>query len=453
MMSGLLKLTISKDFLQAFLSIEEKEKDFSNITEQAILNVLESSGVVYGIKRETIQKILENPKLLYEETLIAKGEIPTNGQDGILKMELSEEAKSNNEDFNYRNVIKIPSVRSGQKIASIIPPTRGVNGKSILNKELVSTPGKPFRLRLGKNIVEKDNQLYATIDGQLSLVDNRINVFPVFEVPGDLDLKTGNITFIGNVVIRGNVPTGYSVTAGGDIKIFGMVEGADLNAGGSIFVSGGIAGSNRGKITAGGDIQASYINQGQIKAGHNIEVTTTILHSIVNAGHQILCKNGSIIGGSCSAGSSIISLKIGNEMQSRTEISFNVDQQVYEKEKILTHQMEKLRDETQKLKIIADKLTEKYRTTGTLSQQELTLLKRQKVTETQLNTQELEIFEELQEIHKAMSEIEKSYLLVKDIIYPNVTISFGKYKRVLNSPSKAVKILIANKEIVIRSIT
>lgn len=451
-MSEYFMLNVSKDSLQAFLSIVVNESDFSSVTEQSIINFLESKGVTFGIQRETVKRITENPKILYSEILIAVGKMPTNGIDGFLKIELIEDEKNSNVGFNYRNVIKIPSVRIGQKVASIIPPTSGINGMTIFRQEVNATSGKPLKLRLGKNIVEKDSQLYATIDGQLSLTDKKINVFPVFEVQGDLDLKTGNISFIGNVVIRGDVPTGYSISAGGDIKIFGMVEGADLKAGGSIYVAGGIAGSNRGKVSAEGDIHASYINQGYIEAGQNIEVTSTILHSVTKAGNQVLCSSGNIIGGSCSAGVSIITLNIGNDLHSKTEVSFSVDQQLFEKEKLLSQQLKQIKTETQKLKIISEKLAEKYRATGSLNSQELTLLKRQQVTETQLNTQELEVFEQLQEIQRAMKEIEQRYLLVNGIIYPNVTVSFGKYRRVINSQNKAVKIQLDNKEIDIRSI-
>ncbi|QOR68582.1 DUF342 domain-containing protein [Cytobacillus suaedae] len=451
-MSDLFRLKVSKDSLQAILTVEEKEIDFSFVSELSIISFLESKGVTFGIQGEAVKNIKENPELLYSENLIALGQKPINGQDGFLKIDITDESNSSNEEFNYRNVIKIPSVQIGQKIASVIPPTSGVNGKTIFNQELPAIPGKPLKLRVGKNIVEKDGQLYATIDGQLSLTGKIINVFPVFEVNGDLDLKTGNISFIGNVIIRGNVPTGYSVHAGGDIKIYGLVEGADLNAGGSIYVSGGIAGSNRGKVTAVGDIHASYINQGHIEAGHNIEVKSTILHSFLKAGKQVFCNSGNIIGGCCTAAESIHTLNLGNEMHSKTEICFNVDPKLIEQERVLTHQLEQIKAETEKLKIIAEKLTEKYRSIGSLNSQELTLLKRQKITETQLNTKELEVFEQLQGIHRAIKEIEQSYLLVNGIIYPNVTITFGKYKRIINSPNKAVKIHLDNKEIVIRSI-
>ena len=97
-------------------------------------------------------------------------------------------------------------------------------------------------------------------------------MFPVFEVKGDLDLNTGNIDFIGNVMIDGNVPSGYEIKAGGDVKITGLVEGATIEAQGSIHISGGIAGQKKAVVRAGVDLQTQYVNQAIIFAGNDIQV-------------------------------------------------------------------------------------------------------------------------------------------------------------------------------------
>ena len=76
----------------------------------------------------------------------------------------------------------------------------------------------------------------------------KINVFPVYEVNGDVDYNTGNIDFVGTIVIRGNVRSGFKVKADGDIRIIGSVEGAELEAAGSIEISAGIIGQNKGLL-------------------------------------------------------------------------------------------------------------------------------------------------------------------------------------------------------------
>ena len=157
-----------------------------------------------------------------------------------------------------------------------------------------------------------DYKIYATLDGQLSITIDSINVLPVFEVNGDLDLKTGNIDFIGNVLIRGNVPSGYTVKAGGDIHVMGLVEGAHLIAGGSVHISGGIAGGMRGSLEAGIDIYSNYLNQAICNAGRNVSIDRTILHSKVTSGGRVIVQNGHIIGGEIRAARSVEAIDIGN---------------------------------------------------------------------------------------------------------------------------------------------
>ena len=69
---------------------------------------------------------------------------------------------------------------------------------------------------MGKNVVCNPEMtiMYAAIDGLFTLTGGEtINVFPIYEVNGDVDYHTGNIDFVGTVVIRGNVLTGFRIRA------------------------------------------------------------------------------------------------------------------------------------------------------------------------------------------------------------------------------------------------
>src|SRR5699024_1851320 len=112
---------------------------------------------------------------------------------------------------------------------------------------------------------------------------NILHVHNVYEVHEDISLKVGNIDFLGNVVIRGDVPTGFTVKATGDVKVFGIVEAATIEVGGSIYISEGMAGLKTGTLIAKEDVYIGYINQGNVEAQNNIYVDNSILHSICNA--------------------------------------------------------------------------------------------------------------------------------------------------------------------------
>lgn len=61
--------------------------------------------------------------------------------------------------------------------------------------------------------------LIATMDGHLEYSNGAFYVRPVLEIRGDVDYSTGNIDFIGDVQIAGDVRENFSVRATGSITV------------------------------------------------------------------------------------------------------------------------------------------------------------------------------------------------------------------------------------------
>src|SRR5699024_11752661 len=106
----------------------------------------------------------------------------------------------------------------------------------------------------------------------------------------------------GSVIIHGDIPSGFTVKAEGDIKVFGIVEAATVIAGGSGYISEGIAGLLKGSITASENIHVGYINQGIVYAGASLYVENSIIDSECTAKKNVMRKQGNIIEVSNSAG-------------------------------------------------------------------------------------------------------------------------------------------------------
>ena len=443
-----IELLISKDKLTVHLNVI-KESAPHKIEESDVYSLLSKNGISFGVKKEVISNMIADLDDIAFPLLIAEGEAPQKGEDGFIKLESVEKKQDiqSNEVFNFRNVRQIPSVKAGHLVATIYPSKPGIPGRNVLGQPVSAIKGKPFPLTLGKNIAETNGKLYATADGQLSLLGKKINVLPVYEVNGDLNLKIGNIDFIGNVTIRGNVPSDYVVKAGGDISIYGLVEGAQLEAGGSIYISGGIVGFAKASIHAKGDIIASYINQCQVYAGKNIEANGTILHSVCIAGENVQSLTGSIIGGLISAGTHVRAKDIGNALHTKTEIQIGTNNNLFEEEKRIRKEMDTIKAQLQKVLLILQKLAEKYKRTSTLSEDEILLLKRDKLTQTEL-TKKLELLEsELSELSSKQKETAANNIVAIGNLYPNVYVQFGKYKRIINQLFHQVKAQLVNNEI------
>ena len=65
------------------------------------------------------------------------------------------------------------------------------------------------------------------------------------------------------------VKDGFKIHAGEDIIISGVVEGAELTAGGKITVVGGVSGNDKAKIVCKGDASIKYVRNAIVEVGGN----------------------------------------------------------------------------------------------------------------------------------------------------------------------------------------
>ncbi|MEH7344858.1 FapA family protein [Bacillus sp. JJ1532] len=438
------RIIITKDRLTAKIDlVSNVENDFS-IKKSDIEQFLSKEKISFGIIEDVMNQICENPQSLSYPSIIAEGIPPKNGVDAYLLNEVQHDKKEVREKFNFRKVLQIPSVSSGQPLASVVPPTPGTEGMDVFGKRIPAKNGKPLKIRPGKNVILNNSRFYSTSDGQLSLTDKMITVNPVFEVNGDLDLKTGNVDFIGNVVIRGNVPSGYEIRAGGDVRIFGLVEAANIHAEGNIIISGGVTGGNKGMISSVGNVQATYLNQANVHAGHDVIIESSILHSKIRAGSSILGKNTFVIGGILTANNEIHVKEVGNHLFTKTELQAYLDTSLTEREKELHLERAKLHGNLEKLSNIEQKLA---KLTGNLSQEQKVVILKQRSTKQNIVEQITKVDEELRQLEEAINDRQDSSIYIYETVYPNTTLRFGKYAMQLQHKQSSARFLLQGGEI------
>jgi len=139
-------------------------------------------------------------------------------------------------------------------------------------------------------------------------------VEPIYTVQGDVNLRTGNIIFLGTVIITGNVEDGFSVKAAGNIEVYGTVGKAELDAEGDIIVHQGIAGKSTGFVRSGRSLWARFIENAQVEAGSLVVVSDGIINSQVDANKRIICegKRAHIVGGQLRAAEEINAKILGS---------------------------------------------------------------------------------------------------------------------------------------------
>ncbi len=447
-------LLVSDDQMAATAQLIEPY-DANTINEQAIRDWLKANKITYGINKDAIKQIATQ----FDESIfpisIAKGKVPVDGIDGKITF-VTEQSDSINIDDkrNFRDIKRIPSLEENEKIAVLIPPIDGETGSNIFGKKLPYRKAKSVRVQAGKNVVFKaeDQSFYSEINGKLSVAGNKIHVHNTYEINEDLSMKSGNIDFVGSVVIRGNVPTGYRVEAEGDIHIYGLVEASYIKAGGNVTITEGISGLKKGEIYAEGDINIGYINQAKLESGQSINVQSSIMHSECVAKEHIYCQSGSIIGGSCSAGVTIVANEVGNKMDTGTEISIGIDKGQYDLESQFNAARNTLVSEISKLKKLGESLENKAEIGGGLSSKERIFLIKQKNT-LQVTKKKLAMIEDkINALTVNIGDEEKARLIVKKTLHPNVDLRFGKYRRTTDSDHKFTQVYIEDGEITIKSL-
>jgi uncharacterized protein (DUF342 family) len=154
------------------------------------------------------------------------------------------------------------------------------------------------------------------------VIDRKISIDAVFLLNGNVDFSSGNIDFVGNVLINGSIASGFSVKAQGDIEVKGFIEGAEVIAGGNILVKGGIKSGVKGIVKAGENISARFVENARLEAGKDIIVREAIMQSFIKAGGNVMVsdRKATIVGGVVQASHTVEAKIIGSQLATQTVI-------------------------------------------------------------------------------------------------------------------------------------
>jgi uncharacterized protein (DUF342 family) len=314
---------ISAQEMKATLYLTPPGQGGCDLSAETLLSILHNNNVIYGINEVFLEEFADRPRYK-EAVLVAEGARPVNGADAYIQYNFEtdqtkvklREGSNGKVDFKDLNIIQ--NVVEGQPLAKKIDPQRGEPGRTVTGKIIPAKNGKDIALPLGKNVHMADDghTIIADMNGQVVVAGTKINVEPVYTVDGDVNLKIGNIIFLGTVIVTGNVEDGFSVKAAGNIEVHGTVEKAELDAEGDIIVYQGITGKNGGLVKAGRSIWARFIENGTVEAGNMVVVSDGIVNSRVDANKSIICqgKRAHIVGGRLRASEEINAKVIGSPM-------------------------------------------------------------------------------------------------------------------------------------------
>jgi hypothetical protein len=430
---AMLSVDITDFDMKAFIVAKPPSPGGADLNFDSIISALKNNGVVHGIDEDAVRDFENDPRY-GEPFLVASGTKPKNGDDARIiynfevdrsKIRLKE--KNGKVDFKETNLVQ--NVVEGQALAKKIPAGEGQSGRTVSGKLLPAKDGKDVQIGIGKNARLSEDGLtaIASINGQVMLQNEKINVEPVYVVPGDVNLKTGgNVIFLGTVMVKGNVDDGFKVKAAGNIEVLGNVGKCELDAEGDVIVHQGILGKGGGKVVAGKGVWAKFIENANVEAGELVVASDGIINSSVEAVQRIICqgKRATIVGGRLRSAEEIAAKTLGSVSGSETILEVGFDPKSKEK---LVRLNEKRNDIEKQL----DDLGRNITTLETLKKQrkkELSeekekylqdLLKQRRTLQQEKNT----LSEEIEELQNYLSSLKvRGKISASDRIFPGVKI-------------------------------
>lgn len=338
--AAVVNILVDNDKMKAKIKLTAPGPNGKTLTEEDILKSLEEFGIKYGIQEKYITRLAKFP--VYGITfLIAEGIRPVDGADGELICHFENKHITEDDekkDRDYKNLANIYQVSKDELLCDIIPPTEAVDGCDIYGTVIPGKMGKPVSTPNGNNtyLSEDKLQLFAACDGNAKKTGTKVSVQNVMTVE-NVDYATGNIKFLGDVTIKGDVREGFSVQAGGGIVIFGSVEeNVILEAEGDITIKKGVNGKG-GRIVANGNLVVGYLQAAEVKVKQDISVDS-VINSNIECGGSIKAtgRGGRIIGGYCKVNQDVRANQLGNESNIPTSIEivgqYNLTSQKYELE-------------------------------------------------------------------------------------------------------------------------
>jgi len=441
--------------MKAYITVIPPGEGGCDISFDKYINLLKSNRVIHGIKEDFLRVFADQP-VYKEQVVAAEGTKPADGRDAYIQYNFEtdisrvrlKEGSGGRVNFKELNIIQ--NVVENQPLAKKIPPQKGVPGETVTGTTIPAKDGKDINLPIGTNVhLDTDEEtILADINGQVVIANDLINVEPVYTVDGDVGVKTGNIIFLGNVIVNGNVDDGFSVKAEGNIEVTGTVAKAELDAEGDIIIYQGINGKGGGNIRAGKSLLARFIENANITVGDNVIASDGIINSKVDAFNRIICqgKRACIMGGRLRAGEEINAKVIGNPT-SGTDTLCEVGFDPKGKEE-LTHLQQK-RDETEKL---LEDIKLNMQTLINIKKQRKSLPEDKEVYLQELMEKRAIMFEDLKKTEEGIKRIHDYLIGLKSRgrisasvkVYPGVKIVIRDVRDEVHSEYKAVTFVLEN---------
>lgn len=320
---------LSEDRMAAWLLLLPPVGRGRSLTQLTLEQQLVDQGAIHGVDTELISRLLQLPDRYFCLFLIARGIPPVAGKDGYVldrvpretsepSSKLGELAKA---DYNMLHLVR--KIEKGEVICEIVRATKATPGVTVSGELVPGKDGEKPEIPAGRNtaLSEDGRYLVAARSGHLEFSGLNFLVKPVLTIEGNVDRSTGDINFLGDVHIRGDVTSGCTVRAMGSIQIDGAIEVCTIEAGENLIVSNGVQGQDHAVIRAHKSVFAKYLEHCTVYARNSVQADCIIDCEICSNGMvRVRTGRGAIIGGVIRAAQEVTAAVIGSKAERLTRI-------------------------------------------------------------------------------------------------------------------------------------
>lgn len=298
----------------------------AELTLTMLEDALHDAKVSYGVDQDLLQSLPDWPDRYFHLYMAARGHAVVHGKDGVVVDMFSRNLErtyqvNDSGQVDYATLNTVQNAEAGAVICRILPPTEGEDGRTVLDQVITAKNGHPAAVPKGRNteLSEDGSALLASRAGHVEFTGRSFEIKPLLEIGGNVDFSTGNINFLGDVHIHGDVCSGFTVQAMGSITIDGVVESCNIEAGGDLIVIKGVQGNYQAVIRSQRNVFVKYLENCSVYARGNIQADCIIQCEVFSDGVvQVRSGRGTIIGGSIRAAREVNAAIVGTKSEQPT---------------------------------------------------------------------------------------------------------------------------------------
>lgn len=319
---------VTADAMSAWVYVYPPVGAGKELDQELLRRALEEAKVVFGIDGALADELPRKRERYFHLFPVAVGRKTVSGEDGriIDLFSRKTERKVKVDEFNrvdYAAISFVQNVAEGDTICRIVPPSQAEPGCTVLGRELPARDGVEVAIPKGRNtaLSEDGTTLYATKTGHVEFNGRSFQVRPVLEIEGNVDFSTGNINFLGDVHVHGDVCTGFTVRAMGSVTIDGVVEACTVEAGSDLIVVKGAQGDSRAVLRSSHSIYAKYLESCCVYAVEDLHSDCLINCDVYCDGTvEVNSGRGTIIGGSVRCAHEVNASVVGSRAETPTVV-------------------------------------------------------------------------------------------------------------------------------------